>query len=99
MPRPPKLTQTQLIAAMAGLEGWTLVDDKLHRTFQFADFNAAWGFLCRVALSAEKMDHHPEWYNVYRTVRIDLSTHDAGGVTALDVTLAEKITAIVAGGQ
>ena len=86
-----KLTDAQLTEALFALEGWSLVDGKLHKTYTFSDFVQAWGFMSRVALIAESMDHHPEWFNVYRTVRVDLSTHDAGGITALDIRLAQKM--------
>jgi 4a-hydroxytetrahydrobiopterin dehydratase len=76
--------------------GWTLVDgrDAIRKTFTFGNFVEAWGFMSRVALAAEKLDHHPEWSNVYRTVDITLSTHDAGGLSALDVKLARRIDAL-----
>ncbi|WP_296703959.1 4a-hydroxytetrahydrobiopterin dehydratase [Thiocapsa sp. UBA6158] len=70
---------------------WTLAGGKLHKAFQFKDFVDAFGFMSRVALVAESMDHHPEWSNVYNRVVVDLSTHDAGGITALDFTLASRI--------
>jgi 4a-hydroxytetrahydrobiopterin dehydratase len=91
MTRPGKLNEEQIRAALTSLPGWELQDGKLHRTYKFADFSQAWGFMSRAALIAEKMDHHPEWFNVYSAVRIDLSTHDAGGVTELDVKLAAKL--------
>jgi 4a-hydroxytetrahydrobiopterin dehydratase len=91
MARPVKMTATEVEGALARLSGWQLVEGKLHKTFRFADFSAAWGFMSRVALIAEKMDHHPEWFNVYNTVRVDLMTHDADGITALDVQLAERM--------
>jgi 4a-hydroxytetrahydrobiopterin dehydratase len=77
-------------AALAKLSGWSEVAgrDAITRKFVFRDFNAAFGFMTRAALVAEKMDHHPEWFNVYKTVEVTLSTHDAGGVTELDVQLA-----------
>ena len=77
-------------AALAKLSGWSEVAgrDALAKKFVFKDFNAAFGFMTRAALVAEKMDHHPEWSNVYKTVEVTLSTHDAGGVTELDVQLA-----------
>lgn len=81
-------------AALAGLTGWRLADDPrpaIARTLRFADFNAAFGFMARVALVAEKMDHHPEWSNVYNRVEVLLTTHDAGGVTGKDVELARFI--------
>ena len=94
MARPAKLTDEQLNAALVSLQGWELRDGKLHREFQFADFIEAWGFMSRAALIAQAMDHHPEWFNVYRTVRVDLNTHDANGITALDIELAQKMNAL-----
>lgn len=70
---------------------WSLAGGKLHKAFQFKGFVDAFGFMSRVALVAESMDHHPEWSNVYNRVVVDLSTHDAGGITALDFTLASRI--------
>jgi 4a-hydroxytetrahydrobiopterin dehydratase len=77
-------------AACAQLNGWRPADarDAIVKTFKFADFNAAFGFMTRVALKAEKLDHHPEWFNVYNRVDVTLATHDADGVTGLDVELA-----------
>lgn len=82
--------------ALATLDGWALVPGRsaIRRDFVFADFNQAFGFLCRVALRAERMDHHPEWSNVYNRVAITLSTHDAGGVTRRDIDLARFIDGI-----
>jgi 4a-hydroxytetrahydrobiopterin dehydratase len=82
--------------ALGGLPGWTVVQgrDAIGKTFVFKDFNEAFGFMARVALVAEKMDHHPEWRNVYKTVEVVLATHDAGGVTALDIELATAMNAI-----
>jgi len=79
--------------ALADLKGWAEVAgrDAIQRSFKFADFNEAWGFMTRVALAAEKADHHPEWSNVYNKVEILLSTHDAGGVSDKDVALAKFI--------
>ena len=76
--------------ACAQLKGWTPKDgrDAIVRTFRFSDFTAAFGFMTRIALMAEKLDHHPEWFNVYNRVEVLLSTHDADGVTELDVKLA-----------
>lgn len=73
--------------------GWSLVDgrDAITKTYRFADFVTAFGWMTRAALLAEKMDHHPEWSNVYRTVEVTLTTHDAGGLSSLDVTLAEAL--------
>jgi 4a-hydroxytetrahydrobiopterin dehydratase len=85
-----KLTPDARRTALSGLDGWQDVAgrDAIAKTFTFKNFNAAFGFMTRVALIAEKMDHHPEWRNVYRTVEVTLSTHDAGGLTERDVTLA-----------
>jgi 4a-hydroxytetrahydrobiopterin dehydratase len=85
-------------SALAGLPGWTEVGgrDAIARTFVFKDFNEAFGFMSRAALVAEKHDHHPEWKNVYKTVEVVLSTHDAGGVTEKDVELAKAMNAIAA---
>ena len=90
---PAKLSAEARKAALASLKGWTDVSgrDAIHKTFVFADFNAAFGFMTRAALVAEKLDHHPEWFNVYKTVEVTLSTHDAGGVTELDTKLAAEM--------
>jgi 4a-hydroxytetrahydrobiopterin dehydratase len=79
--------------ALAKLSGWSEVAgrDAIAKTFVFKDFNEAFGFMSRVALTAEKADHHPEWKNVYKTVEVVLSTHDAGGLTAKDIALAEAM--------
>jgi 4a-hydroxytetrahydrobiopterin dehydratase len=83
-------------SALKGLPGWTETPGReaIARTFVFKDFNEAFGFMSRVALVAEKRDHHPEWRNVYKTVDVVLATHDAGGVTALDIELARAMDAI-----
>jgi len=77
-------------------EGWTMVEgrDAIHKTYQFKNFIEAFGFMTRTALVAEKMNHHPEWSNVYRTVEVTLTTHDANGLSALDITLAQKMDAL-----
>jgi len=82
--------------ALGGIPGWTEMPGReaIGKTFVFKDFNEAFGFMTRAALVAEKMDHHPEWRNVYKTVEVVLSTHDAGGVTKLDITLATAMNAI-----
>ena len=82
--------------ALKGLPGWTDTPGReaIARTFIFKDFNEAFGFMVRAALVAEKADHHPEWRNVYKTVEVVLSTHDAGGVTGLDIELAKAMNAI-----
>jgi len=86
-----RLDDAAVEAALDKLTGWRRDGDHLRRDFKFADFNAAWGFMSRVALCAEAMNHHPEWSNVYNSVSIGLSTHDAGGLTELDLKLAEAI--------
>ena len=85
--------------ALARLSGWQQADgrDAIQRTYEFRNFNEAFGFMARVALVAEKMDHHPEWRNVYKTVEVTLSSHDAGGLTERDVTLAEAMDKIAGG--
>ena len=89
-----KLTESEINAKLTALTGWTLANGKLHRDYQFADFVHAFGFMSSVALCAESMNHHPEWFNVYNKVTIDLNTHDAGGVTGMDFALAAKIEAL-----
>ncbi len=90
MPR-PLLTPDALAAALRELAGWELRAGKLHRELTFADFSEAFAFMTRVALAAEKLDHHPDWSNVWNRVAIDLSTHDSGGITQSDVALARRI--------
>ena len=91
-----KLSAEARKSALEGLSGWSEVTGReaIQRTFSFKDFNEAFGFMARAALVAEKSDHHPEWRNVYKTVEVVLSTHDAGGVTALDIELAKAMNAI-----
>ncbi len=87
MARPPRIP---VQAALDQLEGWRAADGReaIVKTFRFKDFSEAFGFMTRMALAAEKLDHHPEWFNVYNRVDVTLATHDANGVTALDVQLA-----------
>jgi len=94
-----KLEGDERATAIAGLAGWSEVEDRnaICRTFEFADFNQAFGFMGRVALLAEKMDHHPEWFNVYNRVDVTLATHDAGGVTELDIRMAGFMNEIANG--
>jgi 4a-hydroxytetrahydrobiopterin dehydratase len=93
-----KLTGDARKTALAKLNGWSEVAgrDAVSKKFVFKDFNEAFGFMARAALVAEKMDHHPEWFNVYKTVEVTLSTHDAGGLTERDVKLAEAMDKIAA---
>jgi len=97
-----KLTDEDRAGALAPLQemGWSLVDDRdaICKEFVFADFNQAWGFMSRVALMSEKMDHHPEWFNVYNKVRITLSSHDVNGLSQRDVRLANFIEKAAAAG-
>jgi 4a-hydroxytetrahydrobiopterin dehydratase len=91
-----KLTPEGRVSALARVSSWNIVDgrDAIQRSFKFADFNAAFGFMTRAALVAEKLDHHPEWSNVYNRVDVTLSTHDAGGLTERDIKLAEAMDTI-----
>ena len=89
-----KLSGPEINTHLHELRGWALVPDErdaIHRTFHFEDFSAAFAFMTRVALLAEKMDHHPEWFNVYNRVEITLSTHDVGGLSQKDFTLAHAV--------
>jgi 4a-hydroxytetrahydrobiopterin dehydratase len=86
-----KLSETDLKSALASLSGWHLVDGKLHREYKFGDFIHAFGFMATAALAIEKMNHHPEWFNVYNRVTVALTTHDAGGITSRDITLAKLL--------
>jgi 4a-hydroxytetrahydrobiopterin dehydratase len=92
-PRPARLTDVEIAAAMGHHPNWQRLDgrDAIQRSVRFADFSAAFAFMTRVALMAEKLDHHPEWSNVWNRVDITLATHDAGGLTALDFKLAAAI--------
>lgn len=90
------LTPEQIAALAAQLPCWTLVNGKLQRQLRFADFSEAFGFMSRVALAAEAMGHHPEWSNVWNRVTIALTTHDTGGLSSLDVALAQRIDALAA---
>lgn len=91
-----KLSQLEVEERLATVDGWTLAADggSISRTFTFRNFSEAFGFMARVALAAEKMDHHPDWSNVYKTVQVTLNTHDAGGLTVLDFDLAGKMNRI-----
>ena len=89
-----KLSDTEIQAGLAARPGWTLVAGKLHREYKFTNFIQAFGFMTSAALVAERMNHHPEWFNVYGTVRVDLTTHDVGGISQLDFKLAEKMDAL-----
>ena len=89
-----RLSDSEIEEALAGLEGWTLENGKLNREFKFANFIEAFGFMTSAAIAAEKMNHHPEWFNVYNKVIVQLVTHSAAGITNLDVELAKKMNAL-----
>ena len=90
MPRPGRLAGAEVTQRLAALPGWSVKAGKLHRELTFGDFTQAFAFMSDVAREADALDHHPEWFNVYNRVVIDLTTHDAGGITALDFDLARR---------
>ena len=91
------LSSDEIQTRLADAPGWELRDGKLHREFTFDNFVSAFGFMASAALLAEKMNHHPEWFNVYNRVRVDLTTHDAGGISAYDFDLAAAMNKLAAG--
>ena len=96
MPRVPKLSDAEITAALATLTGWSIKDGKLHREYKFPDFIHAFGFMATSAIAIEKMNHHPEWFNVWNKVTVDLTTHDSGGISAKDVELAKILDGFAA---
>ena len=86
-----KLSEKEVEQQVGELDGWKVVDGKINKIFEFENFVQAFGFMTRVAMEAEKMNHHPEWFNVYNHVRIDLMTHDVGGISNYDIKLAKTI--------
>ena len=94
MERERRLTPDEIELALSQLAGWRLAGERLRREYRFPDFIDAWGFMSAAALVVQQMDHHPEWSNVYGTVTVELTTHDAGGVTRRDVELARRMEAI-----
>ncbi len=94
---PEKLSDADIDTGLENLDGWTLVNGKLHRDYKFANFVEAFGFMTSAAIEAEKMNHNTEWFNVYSKVVVDLTTHEASGITALDLELAGKMEALAAG--
>ncbi|WP_343313271.1 4a-hydroxytetrahydrobiopterin dehydratase [Brucella sp. BE17] len=92
-----RLTQEQIEQALSELDGWSQVEDReaIAKSFRFKDFSAAFGFMSRAALYAEKLDHHPEWFNVYNRVDVTLSTHSEKGITELDIKMARKMNSLV----
>ena len=95
MPAPARLTDDEITAALTPLDGWERNGDQIVRSFEFADFSEAFGFLARVALLQERANHHAETWGVYNQVRLTLSTHDSGGITQRDIDLATKVNALL----
>lgn len=91
---PAKLNDQELQSALERLRGWSIQNNKLHREYKFSDFAHAFGFMATAAVLIEKMNHHPEWLNVYNRVSVDLTTHDAGGITTKDLDLADLLDKI-----
>ena len=89
-----RLSQEDINEELKSLQGWSVVNEKLHKEFQFDNFNQAFGFMTRSAMEIEKMNHHPEWFNVYNKITIELTTHDAGGITKNDVNLAKILNSL-----
>ena len=89
-----QLSQADIDEDLKNLPGWSVVNEKLHKDFQFESFNQAFGFMTRAAMEIEKMNHHPEWFNVYNRITVDLTTHDAGGITKNDVDLAKILNSL-----
>ncbi len=90
-----KLSELEITEELKKLEGWEIKDNKLHKEIQFESFNQAFGFMTRAAMEIEKMNHHPEWFNVYNRITVDLTTHDAGGITNNDVNLARILNSLI----
>ncbi len=89
-----RLSTTEIDEELKNLQGWSIVNDKLHKEFEFESFNHAFGFMTRAAMEIEKMNHHPEWFNVYNKITIELTTHDAGGITKNDINLAKILNSL-----
>ena len=89
-----KLSDEQIRKELTDLSGWSIVNGKLHKDFIFKDFIEAFGFMSTAALHIEKMNHHPEWFNVYNKSKVDLTTHDAGGITQNDINLARILNSL-----
>ncbi len=89
-----KLTDDQIKKELTSLSGWSLANGKLHKDFVFQDFIEAFGFMSKAAIHIEKMNHHPEWFNVYNKIKVDLVTHDAGGITQNDINLARTLNSL-----
>ena len=93
---PAVLSEEEIMDATSGMTGWEVVNGKLHKEYLFDTFNAAFGFMTRAAMEIEKANHHPEWLNVYNRLTIDLTTHDAGGITSNDINLARVLDSLLA---
>ena len=89
-----KLSSESIDIELKNLKGWKVVNNKIHKEFEFDDFNQAFGFMTRAAMHIEKMNHHPEWFNVYNKIIVDLTTHDAGGITQKDIILAKILNSL-----
>ncbi|BDQ30221.1 putative pterin-4-alpha-carbinolamine dehydratase [Nitrosopumilus zosterae] len=89
-----RLSQLEIDEQLKNLPGWIIVNEKLHKEFKFENFNQAFGFMTRAAMEIEKMNHHPEWFNVYNRITIELTTHDAGGITKNDINLAKILNSL-----
>ena len=89
-----RLSSEKISDELKNLPGWSVKDEKLHRDFEFESFNQAFGFMTRAAMEIEKMNHHPEWFNVYNRISVDLMTHDAGGITENDIQLAKILNSL-----
>ena len=90
-----KLSKLEIDEELKKITGWSVKNDKLHKEFQFNNFNQAFGFMTRAAMEIEKMNHHPEWFNVYNRITVDLTTHEAGGITNNDVNLARILNSLL----
>ena len=90
-----KLSKIEIDEELKKITGWSVKNDKLHKEFQFNNFNQAFGFMTRAAMEIEKMNHHPEWFNVYNRITVDLTTHEAGGITNNDVNLARILNSLL----
>ncbi len=89
-----RLSSEQISEQLKNLPGWSVKEEKLHKDFEFGDFNEAFGFMTRAAMEIEKINHHPEWFNVYNKLTVDLMTHDAGGITENDINLAKILNSL-----
>ncbi|NIM26516.1 MAG: 4a-hydroxytetrahydrobiopterin dehydratase [Nitrososphaeria archaeon] len=90
-----RLSSEKISEELKNLPGWSVKDEKLHKDFEFESFNQAFGFMTRAAMEIEKMNHHPEWFNVYNRISVDLMTHDAGGITENDIQLAKILNSLL----